>query len=139
MSPNLLGRWADVLLKAFDAPVVGATLVRFVRCEDAPDEFELGLLPIDGHPVEMLVGFRAPADWLALGVITGGWAAPLDGSRPSAHPEARRVTQVFLIDRDGVTASVLRYPDGSIQRLPGPAEGAVPDALRAALGLRTSG
>lgn len=135
MSVTILDHWADVLIEQFEGEaVVGASLVRLVRPDAACGEVELGLADIDGHPVDALDGFVAPDSWTAIGVVNGGWVAPMGGVRPSAHPEAQRILQVVLIDRCGEIASRVRYPDGSIMSSP-PTYGAVLDVLRAALGL----
>ena len=136
MSPNVVDLWADMLIEAqSQAPHFGASLIRLVEPDDSPDQVEVGLLPLDGaHPADFLEGFRAPPSWVALGVAGGGWAAPLDAVRPSAHPEARRVIHVVLVARDGTVAGRIRYPDGTIMASP-PTHGAVLDGLRGALGL----
>ena len=134
MLADRLGQMADALIESCDEPVFGASLIRLVSVPDAPDEFEFGIRPIDGHPADALKGFRAPKDWFALGVLTGGWVAPMDGTttRASAHPDAMRISQVLLIDRDGSVVSRLRYPDGSVMT-EAPTAGTVLDLLRRAL------
>ena|SRR5437588_239755 len=136
MSLDMLGHLADILLEATPGPFVGATLVRVVFHRGRGDDFELGLKPLDCHPTEALDGFRAPRSWTALGVIAGGWAAPMDdGIRPSAHPDAMRVTNVVLMDRKGRMVGRVRYPDGSVVEGP-PGYGAIVDALRYSLHVR---
>ena len=66
MSPNDLGLTADLLIREFDEAVVGSSLVRFVQCDDDPDQVEIGIRPLDGHPTEELAGFRAPESWVAV-------------------------------------------------------------------------
>src|SRR5262245_26264574 len=117
-----LDNLADALIDEF-RDTVGATLIRLVQCDD-PEQVEFSIKPLDGHPADELEGFRAPESWVAIGVITGGWAAPMTGVRPSAHPDALRVTQLVIVDRDGTVFSRLRYPDGSILCEP-PSSGAV--------------
>ena len=134
MSLNDLGLTADLLIREFDEAVVGSSLVRFVQCDDDPDQVEIGIRPLDGHPSDELAGFRAPESWVALGLVSGGWVAPLGAVRPSAHPDARRITQVVLVDRQGRVESRVRFPDGTIMREP-PSVGAVLDLLRVALGV----
>ncbi len=132
MSTTLLDHWADLLLEALDTGKPGATVVRL--SDDRSGEHELAVRPIDVHPLEALSGFEAPASCFALGVATGGWAAPMDGIRPSEHPEGQRIFQVVLVDRSGRVASRIRFPDGSIMT-DAPGSGAVLDALRQALGV----
>ena len=136
MRADTMGRMADILISTCDEPVVGASLIRLASVKGAPDEFEFGIKHLDGHPVEALEGFRAPRSWFGLGVLTGGWVAPMDGTvvRPSAHPDAVRISQVVLMDRKGRVESRVRYPDGAIMSEV-PTMGVVLDALRAALGL----
>ena len=132
MSPHHLDALADALIDEYSG-TVGATLIRLVQCDD-PEEVEFGIRPLDGHPADELAGFRAPESWVAIGIITGGWAAPMDGIRPSAHPDAVRITQLVIVDRDGTVLSRVRRPDGSTWREP-PSSGAVLDALLTSLGL----
>ena len=132
----VLERLADILLEALDSEAPGATLVRVDLVP--PDELELALKPIDVHPTEALAGFRRPASCYALGVATGGWAAPMGAKgRPSNHPDAQRVFQVVLVDCAGSTVARLRRPDGSVLR-EAPAGGAVLDALLTALGVQAA-
>ncbi len=133
MSTTILERWGDILLEALETRKPGATLVRLAH--DGSGEHEVAVLPIDLHPTEALRGYEAPAECYALGIATGGWAAPMDGTRPSAHPDAQRIFQIVLVDRTGAVVSRVRYPDGSVMREP-PEYGAVLDALRSALGIR---
>lgn len=130
MSGPTLDRLAAVLLEAFDTNEHGATLLRID--DDGSGEFDIGLMPIDCHPVDALEVVDVPASCTALGVATGGWSAPISDLRPSAHPDAQRIFQVVLVDRAGTVASRVRYPDGSVLTAP-PSEGAVLDALRTAL------
>src|SRR5207302_2101337 len=96
MSQHPLDNLADALIDEFSG-TVGATLIRLVQCDD-PEQVEFGVRPLDGHPADELAGFRAPESWVAIGVITGGWAAPMGAVRPSAHPDAMRVTQLVIVD-----------------------------------------
>lgn len=132
MDETELEQWADLLSEGFGAHDPGPTLIRLDRA--ASGDHELALRPIDVHPVEALAALKRPVDCGALGVAIGGWAAPLGPTRPSAHPDAERVFQIALVNRDGFVVSRLRYPDGTVIKEP-PATGAVLDALRTALGL----
>ena len=132
MPHHPLDKLADALIDEY-AGTVGATLIRLVQCED-PEEVEFGVRPLDGHPADELAGFRAPESWVAIGVVTGGWMAPMAGIRPSSHPDAKRITQLVLVDREGTIVSRLRRPDGSIFCEP-PSSGAVLDALLSSFGL----
>ena len=129
-----LGRTAELVMEQLDEPMVGSSLVRLVRTGDEPDDFELGIRPLEGHPADVLEGFRAPASWVVLGLASGGWLAPMEGIRPSQHPDAKRITQVVLIDRNGSIGCRVRLPDGSTM-CEAPTVGAVLEVLRAALGL----
>lgn len=132
----VLERMAEILLEALDSEAPGATLVRIDLVP--PDEVELALQPIDVHPTQALAGFRPPASCYALGIATGGWAAPMGAKgRPSNHPDAQRVFQIVLVDRAGATVARLRLADGSVLT-EAPAGGAVLDALRTALGVQAA-
>ena len=108
-----------------------------------PDEVELGWLALpDGHhPVEELIGFRAPDDWCAIGTAATGTARHLDA--PAATV---RVRTVHLVGRDGGWAS--RWApldlgadaggaDAGVADEPGRPVGRIDDACRRALGLPT--
>jgi len=118
----------------------------FVRVSDTDQSgvTEFGIKPLEPgeHPVDLLLGFVAPDDWTVFGTVTFGWAAPLDGLRPSKHPKRSRVRAVQLIARDGTEAAVMRAVDGEPVPLSagrGPiAQGNVPDCLRRALDLPTA-
>ena len=136
MSTTIIERLADILLEALATEAPGATLVRVDLVP--PGEHELALLPIDVHPTVALAGFRPDPSCYALGVATGGWAAPMGGTgRPSAHPDAQRVFQVVLVDRGGAVAGRMRRADGSVMT-EAPASGDVLDALQAALGVQAA-
>ncbi|HEX2850054.1 MAG TPA: hypothetical protein VHN98_05860 [Acidimicrobiales bacterium] len=116
----------------------------FVQSPDG-EGFDLGVKELDDgdHPMEHLLGFVAPDEWYALGVVSFGWASPMshDDSgyrttiRPSLHPERVRVRSVFLAARDGSEASTTELADGRVLDTPG--EGTIADAVRRALALPT--
>ena len=101
--------------------------------------FDLGIRPLedDLSVVEALTGFTAPAEWMALGVVTEGNARHLVD--PGSEP--RRVRCVHLVDRTGTSASTLRL-QGDDATVFGPdddhGEGRIDDACRRALGLPTA-
>jgi len=96
--------------------------------------------PLDGaHPLEVLMGFRAPPHWQALGVSCAGRAHRLDddGRRRSGDATGDEVTVTVLVDRAGAAAGVMRR-GGEVTPLPGRPEGTVADACRRALALPTA-
>jgi hypothetical protein len=123
---------------------------------------KVGYLSLDGeHPLDTLLGFTAPHDWLGIGVHCVGSAHLLD---PPLGSEPRAVTITALVDRSNQGAGVLRYhpsgrgaglidggvsgrghdpPEGddregaTIVHYDEPPEGVVGDACRRALGLPT--
>ena len=103
-----------------------------------PESFALGLkdLPEDTHPVDELWGFVAPDSWLAIGVVTYGWASPMDGVRPSQHPERCRVRATILVDRSGRQAASATLEDGTCIDEPG--EGLIGDVLLRCIGAPTA-
>ena len=124
----------------FDGP---HAFVRVSETEEAGTaEFGVKQLEPGEHPVDVLLGFVAPHEWAVFGTITFGWAAPLDGLRPSKHPKRSHVRAVQLIGRDGTEAAVMRTPDGEPVPLSsgmGPiARGNVPDCIRRSLNLPTA-
>ena len=126
---------------------------RLVSVEPDGDPVEPGLafgfrvLDAGEHPLDVLVGFRAPATWAGLGVVCFGWASPVaptdldadrhttTGPRPSQHPDRRRVRVTTLVGRDGEERATATLDDGSVVDEPG--TGTVTDALRRCLGLPT--
>ena len=79
---------------------------------------------IAGNP---LLGARA------LGVLTCGWAAPVEDGEtpPSCHPERRRVRLAAIATTDLVTGSVLEFQDTPDEPIfdDGSASGSLRDAL----------
>ena len=136
MSPIDLGRWADALMARYcDRDVNGNALFPISSADpDDVEDVEQLLVPMDRHPVDFLRRYRPPAACMALGLVSAGWAAPMNSQvRPSAHPDAQRIVQVTVIMRGGATSSRIRFPDGSVVD-PGPGGfGRVLDALRAAM------
>jgi hypothetical protein len=116
------------------------SIVRVTAWPDRPiDEgFELAIRPIDDDAgvIETLAGFDAPAEWLALGVVTEGNAHHMD--RPD-ETAPRRVRCVHLVDRAGASASVLRLQGDEQKALEGgEPQGRIDDVCRRALGLATA-
>jgi hypothetical protein len=96
--------------------------------------------PLDGaHPLELLLGFRAPLHWRALGVSCPGRSHPLDeyGARSRPDAEGAPVTVTLLVDRRGAAASVVRSGP-AVTPMPGRTDGVVADACRRALGVPTA-
>jgi hypothetical protein len=119
----------------------------FVQPVPGDDAFELGFRELEEgqHPLDLLLGFVAPAEWSAFGVVCFGWAAPAVGFdearhtaelRPSLHPDRCRVRVVTLLDRDGTEWATATLDDGTVVDEPG--EGTVGDALRRCLRLPTA-
>ena len=99
-------------------------------------DVELGLLPLDGaHPAELLGGFEAPPDWLALGLVCRGRSLPLDETSPSTLSEGRRVMTVVLADRAGNLVGRITEADGTVLVDGPPTEGYVLQLLRDVLGV----
>lgn len=141
---------ASMLGAALDVePGEPATVVRVC---DLGAEVELGFLTLEegDHPLAFLVGFEAPADWAAIGVVCTGRARHLDDRDGS--PVAVRVAQV--VARSGAWASswtplgplgtgpaaaAFGDPDANVAAggAPEAPTGRVDDALRRALGLAT--
>jgi len=126
-----------------EAALGGAVAVALIGID--PDGIDIACRPLGAADVvDALVGFDAPPDWLAFGVVCHGRARPLlDGDRsgmmtpdPTAEPTA--VGLALLVDRSGGAVSGLRSTGGDFVALPDPAPvGRVPDACRRVLGLGT--
>ncbi|MGZ4758286.1 MAG: hypothetical protein ACXV95_04420 [Acidimicrobiales bacterium] len=94
-------------------------------------------------PVEALIGFSAPPEWSAFGLVTRGRSRPMidDGHRPRADmatPPAP-VRLAMVVDRSGLGVSGLRTLDGPfiVRHDGGELIGHIPDACRRVLGLGT--
>lgn len=142
------------------APLSGTHLVH-VRSDDGGIQVSVlaldELQPEAEHPLDALIGFRAPPAWQALGIVANGTAHPLAGHRGDAGGRAPStpVRVALLIARNGTQASALtsqrhRACDPSCDRacdrspewpLPTlghePVEGLLGDALRRCLALST--
>jgi hypothetical protein len=129
---------ADVTMVSSGDNAPHSALLR-VSVADADPPGELASFPIDPiHPLDLLLGFVAPAHWWALGVSSCGRQHSMgsDGRvlRSAGSP---RVRITVLIDRSGGAATLLRRGDQRTA-LPGPPDGTVADACRRALGLETA-
>jgi hypothetical protein len=136
MSDVDIERWADALIARHPSvDLIGHELVVIV--DEQPDSWPRpGVRPMRSqrHPVDRLRRYRVPAEARALGLVCGGWWAPMDdGIMPSSHPEAKRIVQAVVMDRSGTMTGRVRNPDGSVIDLGRGGVGRVPDALRAAL------
>ena len=102
--------------------------------------FDLGFKPVEGHPLDTLLGFTAPPAWLALGVCAEGWAASAasaaNGRRPSESKGRMRVRSTTIVSRSGRLASGVRLAGGELEQMGG-GTGAILDALRRAMGVDT--
>jgi hypothetical protein len=77
------------------------------------DAERVDVLPLAGqHPREVLLGHRFDPEWRAIGVLTFGWAAPVGGGRPSAHPERLRSRTAIAVGRSGDLRARCRLADG---------------------------
>jgi hypothetical protein len=100
---------------------------------------DIGFKNIEGHPLDSLLGFTAPAEWLALGVCAEGWAASLDaGCRPSQAKGRMRMRSTMLVTRHGDVASGMRLAGEEFKLMPGEGEGTIVDALKRAMGVPTA-
>jgi hypothetical protein len=116
-------------------------IIRITRAGMKDEGIDVGLRHIDDFDdsvVSALTGFTAPADWLAIGVSTGGNAYPVDEGRDAR----RRVRLVHIVTRTGASASVVRLSGDAPRLIIGAAGdtavGRVDDVCRRALGLATS-
>jgi hypothetical protein len=83
---------------------------------DADDGLSVAVRPLRGaDPVAELIGFTAPADWLAVGVVsTGRWAALTDDEassgtiRRAARPVGGRARIAHVVTRAGASVVILR-------------------------------
>lgn len=125
-----------MLADAFLESLTNGGEAALVHAAEAPDGFDLGILPLEGRaPADVLLGTAAPDHWLAMGAATGGWTRPLhaDGS---AGPRTGRCQVVVLVHRNGEVVSRIRRGDEILTEPP--EFGVTLDALQRALGLPTA-
>jgi hypothetical protein len=98
-------------------------------------DVDLGLCPLEEgtHPFSELAGTLAPDEWTIFGLRVTGRSRSLED--PGAPP--RPMSSVFLVDRLGREASVLRHDD-EVTQPDGPAVGTIPDLCRRVLQLPTA-
>jgi len=133
---ELLRELASMLL---DDQIEGTLAVALADYTD-DGVIDLSVRPLPSiDPIGALYGFRAPAEWLAFGVVTSGTARHLDDHDVS--PIDVRVAH--FLDRGGVEVSIATNGNGAAPVLvdlcgPPTVSGRVPDACRRVLGLPTS-
>lgn len=99
------------------------------------------------HPLDLLLGFRAPRSWIGIGLHCKGRSFDLPEPRRTRPPrrsssyasrvlDALPISVTILIDRAGHGRGLLRQGDDT-RCLAGPPEGIVGDACRRVLGLPT--
>lgn len=132
--PTLASVAESIHRAVIDDPVARIVSVRW----DHPrDSVHLGFwdVPVGPlHPIDPLVGFIAPTDWDAIGLISAGRLRRLEAC--AAPPE--RVLSAVLLQRDEAVASAVGPVGGPVQLLDDPPSGLVPDVLRRVLQLPTS-
>lgn len=102
---------------------------------------DVGFKDIEGHPLNSLLGFTAPAEWLALGVCAEGWAASLDTAqycRPSQAKGRMRIRSTVLVTRDAAVASGMRLAGEEFEVMPDEGYGTILDSLKRAMGVPTA-
>ncbi len=86
------------------------------------------------HAAEVLLGFDAPQEWSAIGVMASGRSTLVD--EPPGHPY-EAVVVVHLQARSGESMSLLGPPGGPLKACSTPAQGRIVDICRRCLGLGT--
>lgn len=84
-----------------------------------------------GHPVDHLVGFRAPPDWAAVALLATGRARHLDHPRRPPCP----VRSTLVVDGTGAAAAISERRDDGRPVAAGSVEGWTVDVLRRVLGV----
>jgi hypothetical protein len=155
LDPTHLEVLASVLLEGADlGPGDPPHLLRVRLGADGAgeEEVELGIQPLDAgdHPLDALLGFEAPDDWAAIGVLATGRATTADvtpAGRARRAGRPRPVVTAHLVARDGSWASSWRPLDdraGLRGTDSGSAEdahactGRIDDAVRRAMGVATA-
>lgn len=129
-SPPSLARIASVVHRSStDGPTARVVSVRL----GADATMDLGFWdvpPSSLHPIEPLVGFVAPPEWDAIGLVSTGRLRHLD--RPEEAPEP--VMSTVLLGRDASAASVIGPPGEDGRPIDSAPFGLVPDVLRRTIG-----
>ncbi len=97
------------------------------------DEAVFGVRAFADHPTDALGGLVAPSRWWAFALCTRGQEHFPDGADQEPEP----IFSTFARSRNGHEVSLLRRGQ-EVTRLHGPAEGRVPDLVRAILSPRAS-
>jgi hypothetical protein len=146
LTADWLWRTVEAADAAFAATDPEASAILRVTLADSEDtdrtarSYDLGCRPLgDDHPLDVLLGFVAPDDWLALGVASTGQARSLqaDPATPGDAGQATPVRVTMLLGRSGTAVTLLRR-DGRVARIGEPPQGLVADACRRAIGLPTA-
>jgi hypothetical protein len=125
--------------------VTGSGLAVGVSTTD--DGFALAHKPLDTHPAVALLGFTAPEEWIAFGIVTRGTTRPLPATRlpatplppgPGALKPNTRIGLVHLVGRDNSSLSRFIPKPGETIELGEGAEGAIHDTCLRVLGLPTA-
>ncbi|HVE47078.1 MAG TPA: hypothetical protein VNA57_10090 [Acidimicrobiales bacterium] len=126
---HFAGQTADTFLESV-ADGRGGVLLYIAP---AADGWDVGIRDLEGYaPADVLLGFVAPDEWLALGIAAGGWAHDLDAA-PSVATRRQRVAAVTIVLRSG--AVVARRGMGEEVLREPPAYGLSLDGLQRALDL----
>ncbi len=127
--------------KAVDLMLVESGRALAVGVIDHGDELELATRPLDGHPVEELIGFTAPDAWCGFGVAATGSCLPLpgDGCAEPLIPARTPVRLVHLVGRTEASHSLVSTESGEVlEPSPSGVVGLVDDVCRRVLGLCTT-
>lgn len=111
-----------------DASSVGHPEHLAVFVELLDGEIVLGLRNLDDHPTAALAGLVAPPSWWAFLLCTSGRAHFL----ADVHRAPEPIFSTYGRSREGDEVSLLRR-GSSVTVLTGPAEGRIPDLVRAIL------
>lgn len=136
----------DALLESIREAVPEDAAPLWLRVDRVDDDLAVALRPDE----EGVLGWMAPPECCAIGMVAGGWARGYRprGAGPSTAAPARpsgasrpaeptgRIRIALLVDREGRMVSHTKLADGSVIDDP-PAYGRVVDTLRRCLALPT--
>lgn len=125
------------LTELVHATFSGSAGARIVSVDVGSADVALGTWPVPSEVAaagDCLVGFLAPPEWAAVGLVAGGQRRTLEPTSLEP-PSSLRCTVLF--DRDGNARSVLHEPDSPPELVTDAPEGWVADLLRRALALPT--
>lgn len=144
--------WLPLLLETLVAadpepgPEPVAPVLLRIELEDGAVTLGARDLDLGEHPADALLGFVAPEEWVAFGIIATGWGSPYCEEHRARRGASRvRVRTAHVVARDGNEASALSMAGEPVRTLglyratdPDALAGSVPDIVRRVMNVPTA-